>query len=144
MHAVRNGSRFNLLPINTLSREMGRIFDEMNTSEKGDLGDSGVPVSIWESDDHYYFEFDVPGVTSDDVDVTVVEDVLTVVTERTNAEDQEYLRQERSYGVRERKFSLPARVDADNIEASLKHGVLTVSLPKAPEATAKKIEIKTE
>ena len=141
MNAVRNGSRFNLLPINTLSREMGRIFDEMAVS---DNRESGAPVSIWENDSHYYFEFDVPGVMSENVDVTVVEDVLTVATKREAPEGQEYLRQERSYAASERKFSLPARVDADNIEASLKHGVLTVALPKAPEATAKKIEIKTE
>ena len=141
MNAVRNGSRFNLLPINTLSREMGRIFDDMATSEKRD---SNAPVSIWESDSHYYFEFDVPGVQSEDVDVSITEDVLTVTTKRPAPANQEYLRQERTYAQSERRFSLPARVDADKIEASLKHGVLTLSLPKAPEATAKKIEIKTE
>lgn len=141
MNALRNGARFNLLPINGLSREMGRIFDEMAT---GEPRESAAPVSIWENDSHYYFEFDVPGVSSEDVEVTVVEDVLTVSTKRHAPEDQEFLRQERSYGQTDRKFSLPARVDADNIEAALKNGVLLVTLPKAPEASAKKIEIKTE
>lgn len=141
MNAVRNGSRFNLLPINTLSREMGRIFDDMAQTEKRD---PGAPVSIWENDSHYYFEFDVPGVLSENVDVSVIEDVLSVSTKRSAPEDQAFLRQERTYAQSERKFSLPARVDADNIEASLKHGVLTVTLPKAPEAAAKRIEIKTE
>lgn len=140
MNAVRHGSRFNLLPINTLSREMGRFFDDMAQSEKRD---TGAPVSIWEDDSHYYFEFDVPGIQSENVDVSVVEDVLSVSTKRVAPEGRPLLRQERSYGQSERKFSLPARVDADNIEASLKDGVLTVTLPKAPEATVKKIEIKT-
>ena len=130
----------NRLPLNSLSREMNRWMDELS----GDTRTAReAPVSIWEDESHYFLEFDLPGVKSDDVDIKIVEDVLHVSAERPASEDVKFLRQERRFGTVERKFSMPARIDENQIEAELNSGVLKISVAKAPEAQVKTIEIKT-
>lgn len=134
-----NGSRFNLLPMHAFSREMNRWIDELTASDKC----SGhAPVSIWESESHFHFEFDLPGVSVDNVDLNVVEKVLHVTASRAPKDGVEFVRQERKFGTVERKFNLPDRVDAEGIEAEMNSGVLTLNIPKAPEAQVKKIQIK--
>ena len=135
-----NGSRLNLLPLNSLSREMNRWMDELK-SDASSAGDA--PVSIWENNTHYYLEFDLPGVVADDVDIKILENVLHVSANRPLKSDVTFLRQERQFGSVERKFSMPARVDENQIEAKLNSGVLTISVAKAPEAQVKKVEIKS-
>jgi len=135
-----NGSRLNLLPMNVFARDMSRWIDELSSESKG----AGVaPTSIWESDTHYYLEFDLPGVVVDDVDLKVVENVLHITASRDVPEDVSYIRQERSFGTIERQFGLPARIDESGIGASMNAGVLKVSVPKAPESQVNKIEIKS-
>ncbi len=105
------------------------------------------PVDVKETDDKYTIEMDLPGVKPEDVDVQVTGDTVVIKGERKFEQEEEkegYHRIERSYGSFQRAFTLGNQVDADNIKASLKHGVLTVELPKAPEAKAKKIEIDVE
>lgn len=140
MNAVTsNGSRLNLLPMNVFSREMNRWIDELSSEAKC----AGVaPVSIWETDTHFHLEFDLPGVHVDDVDLKVVENVLHVTASRQAKGDVTFLRQERQFGTIERQFSLPARIDESGIDAEMNSGVLSVSVPKAPESQVKKIEIK--
>lgn len=137
---LKNGSRFNLLPMNSFSREMNRWIDELT-------GDANVashaPASIWESDSHYHLEFDMPGVVPEDVEVKILENTLHVSANRPAKSDVNYLRQERHFGMVERQFSLPSRVDDSQIEAELNHGVLKITVPKAPESQVKKIEIKS-
>ena len=140
MNAVTsNGSRLILLPLSSVSREMNRWIDELTTEAKC----AGcAPVSIWESDTHFHLEFDLPGVHVDDVDLSVVENVLHVTAERKAKSDVSFVRQERHLGTIERQFSLPTRIDESGIEAEMNSGVLSVSVPKAPESQVKKIEIK--
>ncbi len=141
MNAVlSNGSRFNLFPMNSLSREMNRWIDELTVDAKDT---AGAPASIWETDTHYFLEFDLPGVVADDVDIKIVEDVLHVSANRPLKGDVTFLRQERRFGAVERQFSMPARVDKNQIDAELNSGVLRVTVAKAPEAQVKKIEIRS-
>lgn len=137
---MSNGSRLNLLPMNSLSREMNRWIDELSGSASSV---SSAPASIWEDDTHYFLEFDLPGVVADDIDIKVVENTLHITANRPSKSDVNYLRQERRFGSVERTFSLPSRVDESQIEAKLNAGVLNISVPKAPEAQVKKIEIKS-
>ena len=130
----------NRLPLNSLSREMNRWMDELSGDSRAARE---VPVSIWEDESHFFLEFDLPGVKSDDVDIKIIEDVLHVSAERPASEDETFLRQERRFGTVERKFSMPARIDENQIEAELNSGVLKISVAKAPEAQVKSIEIKT-
>ena len=108
------GSRLNLLPMNTISREMNRWIDEL-TNDSSCVGN--VPVSIWEDETHYQLEFDLPGVVVDDVDIWIDDNVLHVTANRPVNEDIKFLRQERKFGSVARKFSMPTRVDGNNIEA---------------------------
>lgn len=128
------------LPMNNLSSEMNRWIDELSTDAQT-AGDA--PVSIWENETHYFLEFDFPGVIADDVDIKIVENVLQVSANRPLKDDVTFLRQERRFGSVERKFSMPERVDENQIEAELNGGVLKISVAKAPEAQVKTIEIKS-
>jgi HSP20 family protein len=90
---------------------------------------------------------DLPAFTNDSVDVTVEKGVMTIHGERTleneEAEGTYHLR-ERSWGKFSRSFSIPHTIDSESVDASFNRGVLTVKLPKAAEAKARKIEIKGE
>ena len=82
-----------------------------------------------------------------DIDVKVSDGNLTIKGEKQEEKEEkkkDYYLQERRFGSFERRFRVPEGVDIDKIEASFKNGVLTVTLPKKPEAQAasKKIEVK--
>jgi len=81
------------------------------------------------------------------IDVKVADGTLTIKGEKQEEKEEkkkDYYLRERSFGSFERSFAIPEGVDADKIEASFKKGVLTLTLPKKPEAQkpAKKIDIK--
>lgn len=103
-------------------------------------------TEITEQDGHYLLSIDVPGIRKDDIKINVTDNVLTVSGERKReekTEDSKVRRVERSYGSFKRSFTLPNTIDADQIEAHYEDGVLELSLPKAPTAQAKTIEIKS-
>ncbi len=82
-----------------------------------------------------------------DVEVKVTDDVMTIKGEKKEEKEEkkkDYHLSERRYGAFQRSFSLPIGVDADKIGASFNNGVLTVTLPKKPEAIKpeRKVEIK--
>ncbi|AUG53357.1 Hsp20/alpha crystallin family protein [Thalassospira marina] len=92
-------------------------------------------IDVHESDTAIELSAELPGVEQQDVDVSVLEGVLTIKGEKKSArESDEGARVvERSYGSFIRSFRLPDTVDADNISAAFKNGVLTLSLPKVAE-----------
>ena len=104
-------------------------------------------VDVKESDDKFVLEVDLPGVKPEEVDVQVTGDTVVIKGERKFEKEDEkegYHRIERAYGSFQRVFSLGTEVDNDGVKATMKHGVLKVEIPKAPEAKAKTIEISTE
>lgn len=104
---------------------------------------------VTETDDALVVHAELPGVEAKDMDVSIHDGVLTVRGEkRTERKEEEKGRSysERFFGSFERRIVLPATVDEDQIDASLKDGVLEVRLPKstpAPPPEARKVEIKT-
>jgi HSP20 family protein len=123
-------------------------FEEMNRLSDHFFGGRGlvkqpfrVAVDIREEGDAFYVDAEVPGLAAEDVKVDVEKNVLTISGER-KAEKEEsegsYRRVERSYGSFSRSFTLPETVNAENIHADLKNGVLTLRLPKkeAPKPRA--------
>lgn len=100
---------------------------------------------VKETRDAYVFTADLPGVTEDDLDVSLTGNRLTVSgkreSERTN-EGERYYAYERSYGSFTRSFTLPEGVDAEHVDATLKNGVLTLSVPKKEAHKPRKISIK--
>ena len=99
---------------------------------------------IRETPEAYVFEADLPGISRKDLDLNLTGNRLTVTGKRecgTRAEDENVYTMERSFGCFCRSFNLPEGVDPDRIQADLKEGVLTLNLPKVPEAQARKITI---
>jgi HSP20 family protein len=127
-------------PINRLDSFFGRVF-----GDDGLLGQAwaGVPVAMWEDEDHIHVEAELPGMTDRDVDVTVHDGMLSIRGERRPEEGRRYLYNGRAYGRFERVISLPAAVTTDDVQAKLTDGVLSLTLPKSPEAKPRKIVLKT-
>jgi HSP20 family protein len=127
-------------PINRLDSIFDRAFGgEALLDETSSLG----PMAMWEDDDHVYIEVELPGMTDKDLDITVHNGMLFIRGERNPDEGRTYLYQGRCYGRFERAITLPAAVDTDDVQAELKDGVVTITLPKMPGAKPKKIALKT-
>ena len=104
-------------------------------------------VDITESDDAYVLEADLPGMNDKDIDVKVENDILTISSNREEKKEENkkgYLLKERRSCSFSRSFVLPKDVDRSNIEAHFKNGVLTLNLPKSPEAKPRNIDIKVK
>ena len=104
-------------------------------------------VDVVESEKAYEITAELPGMDEKNIEVKVAEGGLTIKGEKQEEKEEkkkDYYLHERHFGSFERSFDVPESVDADKIEASFKKGVLTVTLPKKPEAQkpAKKIEVK--
>lgn len=146
----RNGSA--MLP---LGSDFDRLFSEMERA----FGDIAVPTVGWNVDalmpaadvaetaDAITVRIDLPGHDAKNIAVNVENDVLTVRSERKSEneqKDERMHRTERSYGLYARSFALPATVDAQKAEARYDNGVLTIALPKRPDARPKAIAIKVQ
>lgn len=102
-------------------------------------------VDIKETDDALVLVAELPGMKKNEVNITLENQVLTLAGERTFERDEakeNYHRVERAYGTFSRSFSLPKNINAAEVNATFNSGVLTVSIPKAPEAKPHKITIK--
>jgi HSP20 family molecular chaperone IbpA len=103
-------------------------------------------VDIFSAGDDIIILADMPGVAEKDIDIMLDKDVLTIngyISDPVLPEEYELAHGEYGIGDYQRSFTLPDEVDRNNVEASLSDGVLTVTLPKAPEAQARKITVKT-
>lgn len=104
----------------------------------------GPRVDIHETDNAFIVEAELPGLTKDDIKLSVHESTLTLEGEKRMEEEKKgrnWHRQERAYGKFQRVFTLPSAVDADKITATFKNGVLTIELPKSEAAKPKEIPI---
>ncbi len=104
-------------------------------------------VEMYEKGDSYMVRVELPGVTKEDVDISVSGETLTIKGERRAPEEvkgEEYHRCELCYGAFSRSISLPAAVETDKIEATYADGILEIRLPKVREAMAARIEIKAK
>ena len=100
---------------------------------------------VKETTDSFVLRADIPGVEEKDLDIAVHNGVLTVSGSRSAEERKEgesYALYERQYGSFSRSFALPDMADGDRIDASLKNGVLSLTVAKKAEAKPRKIEIK--
>ncbi|MCX7829737.1 MAG: Hsp20/alpha crystallin family protein [Acidobacteria bacterium] len=131
-----------------LQNQLDRLFGE--TLERGTRGDLDFgswmpPVDLREENDKLVLEMELPGLKKDDIEVSIENNVLTIKGERKFEKEEKkenYHKIERSYGKFSRSFSLPATIKPEGIDAALKDGILTLSLPYAEEAKPKKISIK--
>ena len=101
-------------------------------------------VNIRETDPAFFVEAELPGMTKENIDITLENNILKLSGERRFEKDvseKNYHRVERAYGNFLRTFSLPSEVDAEGVKASFKDGVLTIEIPKAEQAKPRKIAI---
>ncbi|MCK9473960.1 Hsp20/alpha crystallin family protein [Sulfurimonas sp.] len=120
-------------------------FEEESNSDT--LVDFKPAVNTREGKDAYHVDVDLPGVKKEDIDVSVENNMLTISGKRetkSEIKEDDYYRVESSYGKFQRSFTLPEKVDAENIRAACEDGVLEVIIPKMQieQKSSKKIEIK--
>ena len=135
----------------SIHNEMSRLFDNWYKPARhraeGESLDWMPVVDILEANGHVEIRAEMPGLSEQDVQVSVTDDVLTLKGEKTqesDEKDQKYHRVERSYGRFQRSFTLPANLNPEAIKAKFTSGVLTVSIPKAEEVKPKEIQISVE
>lgn len=135
MTLMKTNNPWNLL--DDFNREFARMLPGYADDDSRVVGSTWSPaVDIKEEDDRFVIRADIPGVSPDDIDISMEKGVLTIKGERKHEaeEDKEgFHRIERAYGTFMRRFSLPENVDADKISASSKDGVVELVLPKAVE-----------
>jgi HSP20 family protein len=104
-----------------------------------------LPLDVYTTADEIVITASLPGLTPDEVDISIDGDVLTIRGEmRGPLENVDYLFQERAHGTFARKLTLNVPVQADKAEAVFEHGVLTLTLPKAEEVKPRAIKVKSK
>ena len=126
-----------------LFRQLDRLFASAEPESWEE--DARFPrVSFDDKGDSFVVRAELPGLTEKDLELTATATTLALRGERKVEAPEGYSthRSERSSFRFARTFELPAKVDSGRVEARLEHGVLTVTLPKAPEAQPKQISVK--
>ena len=139
----RNG---NFAPLEDLAREVDSLVQNIFDPEDRGQHQKFTPLAnLAESERGYELTIDLPGIKPEEVSVELNDDQLVVSGERkteTETDDgKTYHRVERRFGKFRRVLSIPSPVNEDEISASFKDGVLTVTLPKSEKVKPKKIEI---
>jgi HSP20 family protein len=142
-------------PFNEMARlqsDLNRLFDGFDARPVTGNGQTETVQGLWtpavdvvEDADKIELSVDLPGVKQEALDIQIEKDVLTLrgqrTVERKEATKDQFRRYERISGGFVRSFSLPKTVDAEKIAAALKDGVLTLTLPKRPEAQPRQIKV---
>ena len=105
------------------------------------------PINVWTSDNEAIVRAELPGIEPDDVDISLVNDTLTIRGSRNPDainNGQTCHRQERGHGQFTRSLQLPFAVNADAVQARFANGVLQITLPRAESDKARKISVKYE
>jgi HSP20 family protein len=133
----------------TLREAMDRLFEESFVGRRPRewvaAAEGTLAVDMFETEDATVVKTAVPGVKPDDIDITISGNTLTISGETTQEEEvkeENYIRRERRYGSFSRSVVLPESLKPDEAEASFEDGVLTLTIPKAPEAKPKVIKVK--
>lgn len=146
MALVRWKNRGELSPFSALrdlESQFGRLFDEF--AEGGGPRTWSPAIDLTEQDDSYELEADLPGMKKEDIELVVVDNLVTIKGERksqSEARREGYHRFERQYGGFTRTFEIPGGFKAEGVNASFENGVLRVTLPKREEMKPKQIEVK--
>lgn len=125
-------------------REMERLFDSLTGFTGYRTAGVFPAINVSEDPESIHVRAELPGIRTDDLDISMENDTLTIAGERRPADEGDsvsYHRREREYGAFRRSFSIPLRVDADRVQARYLNGILTVTLPKAAEARPKQITV---
>src|SRR3989344_1073649 len=139
-----------------LSREVETVLSEPEPEMEEEYADDNalmadedqegqLTVDVFQDDANVIIQSTVAGVSPDDLDVSITNDMVTIRGERKRVYDvreQDYFYQECYWGTFSRSIILPVEIDADNAEAKMKNGVLTIRIPKANIAVTRKLKEK--
>lgn len=124
---------------------LDRLFDDTWQTSWLVSGSNMLPLDVYETDTAYTVSTALPGLSADQINVKIENGALVIsanVPQPTLPENARLLIQERPFGQLVRTVNLPQPVDMQHVEASYEQGVLTLTLPKSPEAQPKMIPIK--
>lgn len=118
-------------------------FDRLSRQVWGNTRTNFMPADAYRRGDRFYLHIDLPGVDPESIDVEVEKNTLTVSAERRweREGEEQVLLNERPTGSFSRQFFLGESLDTDAIEAGYDHGVLTLAIPVAETAKARKIAV---
>lgn len=127
-------------PVSLLRSELDRLFGEF---ERGPDAAQAPKVTFEDAGEALKLRVELPGLTEKDVEINVTANVLSLKAARKTEAPEGYAahRRERSSFSFAQSYELPTRVDPEKVEASLKQGVLTLTLPKVVEAQPKKVTV---
>lgn len=128
-----------------IQNEMNLLFETLLRHPKGLDAVFSPSIDVVVEKDNVVVKADLPGLTKDDITVTLQDDYLTIKGEKKHEVEQQeanYFLSERVHGSFTRTVELPMAVNAKSIDARFKDGVLHVTLPKTEEARPKQIEVK--
>ncbi len=133
----------------TLRDAVDRMFEEgmLRAPVPFAWGEGSLAVDMYETDESVVLKTSIPGVSAEDISISVTGDTVTVKAETREEEEikrENYLRRERRYGSYCRSVSLPGGLEADKAEADYTDGVLTLVFPKAEEVKPKSITVKSK
>jgi HSP20 family protein len=136
---VFGGSRS--FPLSTLRSELDRLFGDLERTPS--FGAQAPTVTFEDKPDALTLRAELPGLSEKDVDISVTANVLTLKAARSTEVPAGYTahRRERSSFSFARSYELPVRVDPEKVQASLKQGVLTLTLPKVTEAKPRRVTV---
>ena len=124
----------------------GRFFEDFDLPSAFNENQDWMPkIDISETETEFIVNAEIPGMTKDDIKITMTDGLLTLSGEKKHEHEdkkENYRLVERSFGAFRRSMRLPENVDVDKIDASYKEGVLTITVPKPESVEAQKIEIK--
>jgi HSP20 family protein len=136
--------------LNTIQNEMNRLFDTV-FDQPAPTGRGGAPGRRWmpamdlvETGDHYLLRADLPGLSDDDVNLQLQDNVLTISGERQAQHDEDeegYYRLERAFGSFARSLTLPEGVDPDGVQAHFNRGVLEIRIAKPEQKKPRQVQI---
>jgi HSP20 family protein len=131
--------------LTSIRDEINRLFESPFVNGGSDVFNTWAPaVDLYEDKESLTVRAELPGLKKEDIDIALIDNVLTISGERKNEkryEGEQTSRQERFFGRFTRSITLPKAADAKGVKANYKDGVLTVTLPKAAEAKPRQIEI---
>jgi HSP20 family protein len=136
--------------LNTLQNEMNRLFNTF-FDQPAPTSRGGVPGRRWmpamdlvETGDQYVLRADLPGLSDEDVNIQLQDNVLTISGERKTEHETQpegYYRLERAFGGFSRSLTLPDGVNPDAVQAHFHRGVLEIRIPKPEQKKPRQVQI---
>lgn len=136
------------MEVDRLQREMNRLFERFGFGEPEEerrVAPAYPALDLWQDAENIYVEAELPGLELNDLEIYVTggnQLTLKGKREAPAVEEGTWHRRERSFGTFTRALTLPSDVDAEKVEAALKNGVLTITLPKVEKEKPRQITVK--